>query len=609
MLDSMSHRGPDGQGEFRSPSAPVWLGHKRLAIIDQDGGNQPMTNEDGSLQVVFNGCIYNHLELRTLLKAKGHVFANRSDTEVLLHAYEEFGPDMLERLNGMFAFAIWDERRGELFCARDRLGIKPFYYARHAGGFAFASEIKAILAADWIAAECHADALSEYLTFQAPLGDQTLFRGIKRLPPGHTMTVGADGKLRKPPRAYWTLSFAPDTTHDEPYFTRRLLELLQDAVDLNLRADIPVGAHLSGGMDSSLICTLASQSAAKDWTLHTFTGAFDESPDYDESGYARLLAESVGAAYHETRPGPDDFIRHMRRIIHIMDEPTAGPGIFPQYMVSKLASEHVSVLLGGVGGDEIFVGYARYLAGYLEECLKGAIYKTADTERHAATLSTIIPSLPLLQKYTPLLRHLWGEGLFDAPDKRYLRLMDRSAGTRSVFSPDAFSSEEDLHQRFAELFLGSDASSLVNSMLHFDLKVHLPALLHVEDRTSMAWSLESRVPLLDHRVCEFMASVPPVIKFRNGRTKYLLRQAVGHMLPPEILNREDKMGFPVPLQHWFGGDVGTYVREILLGQKARQRGLVDPKRMERLLTEEKPFDRTIWGALCLELWFQEFIDS
>ncbi|MBG0777422.1 MAG: asparagine synthase (glutamine-hydrolyzing) [Desulfovibrionaceae bacterium] len=607
MLAALAHRGPDGEGDWASPTAPVWLGHRRLAIIDPEQGHQPMANEDGTVQVSFNGCIYNYLELGQTLRQKGHRFRTHTDTEVIVHAWEEYGEKCVEHFIGMFAFALWDERRGVLFCARDRLGVKPFYYAAAPGRFAFASEIKALVAAGLAERAPDASALREYVTFQAPITERTLFAGVRRLPPGCRMVVDAEGRVRSNER-YWDLSFEPDTEHDEEYFVDRLRLLLKDAVKIRLRSDVPLGAHLSGGLDSSTVVCLAQAFNTGADALKTFNGAFDGGAAFDETEYARIVAREAGAELFTVRPGPRDFQDTLPEIIRIMDEPAAGPGVFPQYMVSKLASEHVTVVLGGQGGDEIFAGYARYLVGYLEECLKGAIEDTAQRAEYAATLATIIPSLPMLQQYKPMLRYFWGDGLFDTQASRYLRLMDRSENSRTLYSPDLFADAGDTAERFTSLFEASDATSFLNKMLFFDLKVHLPALLHVEDRTSMAWGLESRVPLLDHRICELMARIPPTIKFRNGMPKYLFRKAIKNVVPDAILARRDKMGFPVPLHRWYGKELKTFVADVLLDSRARSRGIFDAKGLEAALASERSFGRVVWGALCLELWFKQYMD-
>jgi asparagine synthase (glutamine-hydrolysing) len=514
----------------------------------------------------------------------------------------------VHRLNGMFAFAIWDRHERTLFAARDRFGIKPFYYFFQDNTFAFASEIKALFQAELLKPELNPDGLADYLAFQLCLGDKTLFRNVHKLLPGHSFLLKPGGTLDV--QEYWDLDFMVDTDHTEEYFEHRLLRLLEDAVRIRLRADVPVGAHLSGGLDSSTVACLAS--SLLDSPIQMFSGGFKEGPEYDETPYARIVARQVAAEQHEVFPTADDFVAVMPRLIYHMDEPAAGPGLFPQYFVSALASRHVKVVLGGQGGDEVFGGYTRYLIAYLEECIRGGIEGTQEEQKYVVTFESILPNLTQLQGYQPLLRYFWKEGLFDPPDLRYFRLLDRSNGVRDLISPDAFVGENGYSplEAYQDLFNGGGCRSLINKMTRCDLKTLLPALLHVEDRTSMAVSLESRVPLLDHRIAELVASMPPMIKYKGGRSKHIFRQVVQHVIPDEISQRNDKMGFPVPLSEWYRrGPVREFVREVLLGERARARGFIQARRVETLLDSERPYGRGIWGLLCLELWMRTFLDG
>ncbi len=606
MLEAISHRGPDDEGTWSAPDGGCFLGHKRLSIIDLATGHQPMTNEDENLWITFNGCIYNYQDLARLLGQKGHRFRTSSDTEVVIHAYEEWGPDCVARFNGMWAFAIWDCREKTLFCSRDRLGIKPFHYAWDGKRFAFASEIKGLLAAGVVEPKVNATGLRQYLTFQFCLDETTLFAGVERLRPGHNLLL----RPGKAPQvsAYWDFSFEIDEEHDEAYFVDQLEALLEDAVRLRLRADVPLGAHLSGGLDSSTVVGL-SRRLLGDAPIKTFTGAFREGAAYDESRYARLVAEANSTEYFETYPSAGDFAACMEKIIWHMDEPAAGPGVFPQYWVSRLAAGNVKVVLGGQGGDEIFIGYARYLLAYLEECIKGAIEDTAGRGRYVTTLETIVSSLPSLEKYVPMLKDFWAQGLFEEPARRYFRLMDRFSDARGFLAADFPADSQRTFEEFHAVFEGRGSAALVNRMMCFDVKAHLPSLLHAEDRTSMAWGLESRVPLLDHRLVELMAAVPPVIKFRNGQLKGLLRQAARELVPAEVMNRKDKMGFPVPFSSWLKNELRDFVSDVLLDRRCRQRGLFNSAELEKALAAPRPFSRSLWGALCLELWHRKFIDG
>lgn len=609
MMDELNHRGPDGAGLVSDPHLPVVLGHRRLAIIDPEHGKQPMQTSDGQLTVVFNGAIYNYLELRRELLAKGHPLHSYSDTEVLLYAYREWGEACVTRFLGMFAFAIWDNVNRRLFCARDRVGIKPFYYHFDGECLAFASEIKAVLASGVVKAEADPSALQDYLTFQFCLGERTLFKNIRKLEPGWSMTAWFDGsRVRLEKRQYWDVHYDIDESHDERWFVDHLAGLIEDSTRMHLRSDVPLGAHLSGGLDSSAVVCLAS-GLLNGERIKTFTGAFAEGPQFDETGYAKLVSEAAGTDYQDVFINGAELPDVLPRLMYYMDEPVAGPGMIPQYYVSKLAAQHVKVVLGGQGGDELFIGYARYLVAYLEKCLSGAIHETANEARYAVSLESIVPNLPLLKTYRPMLQGLWQDGLFESADRRYFKLIDRSAGTAHLYSPEIFSGGYSSFESFQQIFNREDLHSLINRMTYFDLKGSLPALLHVEDRTSMAASIESRVPLLDHRIVEFMARIPPNIKFAGGRMKHLFKESIRNTVPAPIFERKDKMGFPTPLTQWTKGVAKAFVRDTLLSQRAKQRGIYNFAEIERALDNEGEFGRVVWGMLCLELWHLQFIDG
>jgi len=607
MSSAITHRGPDDEGIYIDRH--IGLGHRRLSIIDlSSAGHQPMTNEDERLWITYNGEIYNHLELRQKLVGRGHQFRSHTDTEVILHLYEDEGPDCLKKLNGMFAFAIWDRREQTLFLARDRLGIKPLYYCIQTETFAFASEIKALFKGRIVQPEINRDGLADYLRFQFCLGDKTLFRGVQKLMPGHSLLLRTDG--HKCMTQYWDLDFTIDTHHEEGYFEHQLLSILEDAVRIRLRADVPVGAHLSGGLDSSTVTCLAA--SLVDSPVHSFSGGFKEGTRYDETQYARIVSEEAGTEHHEVYPSASDFVEMMPELMYLLDEPVAGPGIFPQFYVSKLARDSVKVVLGGQGGDEVFGGYTRYLIAYLEECIRGGIEGTQEDHKYVVNFESILPNLTQLRNYQPLLKYFWQEGVFDAPENRYFRLIDRSNSVRDLFQPDLFVGQNGYQpfEAFQSIFTEGEVGSYINRMTRFDLKTLLPALLQVEDRTSMAVSLESRVPLLDHRIAELVASMPPVIKYQGGRSKHIFRQVAKDIVPPQIYQRQDKMGFPVPLNEWYqDGPVRDFVRDTLLGSRARSRGLIATNRVEPLLDKESAYGRGVWGLLSLELWMEAFIDG
>jgi asparagine synthase (glutamine-hydrolysing) len=525
---------------------------------------------------------------------------------VLLQWYAAEGPACLSRVIGMFAFAIWDASRRRLFLARDHFGIKPLYYTVSGAAFAFASEIKALVGDGGLRAELDPAAFADYATFQFTLGEKTLFKGVHKLLPGHHLTIepGSDPVVQK----YWDVNFEVDTKPSEAEFQERLRELLHDSVRLQLRADVPVGAHLSGGLDSTTVTALAAATGVS--PFHTFSGGFTDGPEFDETRYARIASQATGSVHHEVFPTAANFVEWMPKLAYAMDEPGAGPGLFPQYAVSKLAAEHVKVVMGGQGGDEIFGGYTRYLIAYLEACIKGGIEGTQEDHRYIVTFESILPNLQQLRGYEPMMRHVFSEGLFESPEKRYFRLVDRSADLRDAIDPEVWDGG---HYRpfdaFQAIFDAPECHSLINKMTRFDLKTLLPALLQVEDRTSMAVSLESRVPLLDHRIVELVASMPPMVKFKGGRSKHVFREVVAGLVPGEIYHRRDKMGFPVPLNRWYRQEpVRGFMRDVLLGSAARTRGLVRRDRVEAMLDDEREYGRGLWGLLNLELWAQTFLD-
>ena len=606
MMDALRHRGPDGEGTaFGSNWA---LGHTRLAIIDIEHGKQPMHSPDDRYTLVFNGEIYNYIELRESLVQKGIRFRTASDTEVLLQLLIREGEKALEKLQGMFAFCFYDHHTGNWLLARDPFGIKPLYYSTLKNEIVFASEIKALLKHPAIRPETNWNALQQYLTFQLTLGDQTLFRDIKKLDTG-CYVIGSQGKVLREAR-YWDTNYAVDEQHTESYFTEQLSSLLNDSVRIQLRSDVPLGTYLSGGMDSSVISTLAARQLNN--PMKAFHGYFPQGPEYDESSYAKLVAKHIGAEIITIPITAQEFVDDLPHLIYAMDEPAAGPGLFPQYRVSQLAAQHVKVVLGGQGGDEIFGGYARYLIGYLEQCLKGAIFETQEEGRHLVTMASIIPNLPILQNYTPLMKHFWKDGLFAPMDERYFRLIDRSPDMENLLTPEARQriDHDAVFADFQKIFNHPDTKSYFNKMTHFDQKTLLPALLQVEDRVSMAVSLESRVPFLDTRVVDLVTTMPPPMKFRDGRMKNVLKEAVGNLLPERVLNRKDKMGFPVPLNEWIlKPPVRDFVKGILTDRRCRERGIFSPSAVENLMRSEKKFGRQLWGVLCLELWYRKFIDA
>lgn len=604
MNKIQAHRGPDADRIWGHVDGFVGFGHRRLTIIDLETGDQPMTDKSSNT-ICCGGEIYNYIELREQLKGF-YDFKTQSDTEVILAAYRKWGADCVNHLRGMFSFAIWDEAKRQLFCARDRFGIKPFYYAVGDGVFYFASEAKTLLPF-LPAIETDLDGLKDYFVFQFSLGEKTLFKNIKQLLPAHSLIV-KNGQIAV--RKYWEVNYTLDWEQTEYYFQRRVRDLLGDSVRYHLRSDVPVGAYLSGGIDSSLVATLANE-YQKQNDFKVFHGKFSISREYDESEYAKEVARKQRFNLFEIDLKSGDFVENIRKVIYHLDYPTAGPGSFPQYMVSQLASKHLKVVLGGEGGDEVFGGYARYLLAYFEQCIKGAIDGTLHSGNFVVTYESIISNLCTLQGYKPLMKEFWSDGLFEDRDRRYFRLINRANTLKEEINwglLEPYSAFE----VFKGIFWSKNVEkeSYFDSMTHFDFKTLLPALLQVEDRMSMAHGLESRVPILDHPLIEFVATVPSNVKFENGNLKHLLRTTFRDILPEKIINRKDKMGFPVPLNEWLAGDLHEFMSDIFSSKKARQREYLNPEFDSRsLISTEGKFSRKLWGLLCLELWQQEFHDK
>jgi asparagine synthase (glutamine-hydrolysing) len=601
MSELIAHRGPDGRGFWQSPDLACGFAHRRLAIIDlSPAAHQPMKAPNGNV-IIHNGEIYNYIELMDQLSPRWR-FRSRSDTETILAAYDRWGTDCLTHLRGMFAFALWDGER--LFAARDRFGIKPFYYAIIDGVFYFASEIKALLP---ILPEIATDpeALAEYLTFQYTIGDRSLFKHVHVLLPGHALLVqnGSVHVFR-----YWDVCYEIDSDHTEKWFTTKVRELLHDSVVMHLRSDVPVGAYLSGGIDSSLLAALAAPAHSSGRI--GFHGKFTDFPGYDESSYAEIVAQNASLRLHQIEITARDFRDSIGKVIYHLDHPVAGPGSFPQFMVSKLAAQHVKVVLGGQGGDEIFGGYARYLIAYFEQCIAAAIDDTYRNGNFVVTAESIIPQLTVLQEYKPLLRQFFAKGMFGPLDERYFRLIDRSTEMQdevdwsSLDRPGVF-------DRFKAIFNSErnvKKQAYFDSMTHFDFKCLLPALLQVEDRMSMAHGLESRVPFLDAPVVEFAATIPADIKFKEGNLKHFLKTSFASEMPNELSRRRDKMGFPVPLKEWFAAELRDFVGDVFATQTSRKRPFFDTKSILTSFDRGERFSRKAWGLLSLELWHQLFHD-
>ena len=607
MIAKIAHRGPDGEGKVHIPNQALF-GHRRLAIIDVEHGQQPMRCNNNRYTLVFNGEIYNYIELAEILKKDGISLNSSSDTEVLFQLLIKMGEKAIPYLNGMFSFIFHDSKNNTWIAARDHFGIKPLYYAKCGSDLVFASEIKAILEHPEIIAERDEHSLQQYLSFQFCLDERTLFKGVTKVKPGYYL-IGKGSKIIKD-ICFWKPDYQIDIDHTEDWFEKELKELLKNAMHLQMRSDVPIGAYLSGGIDSSLVSTLAAEQHNK--SLPMFHGKFSEGPQYDESKYAKEVVKFAKGSYFEVIPTANDFVDMLPELIYSLDEPLAGPGVFPQFATSQLASKHVKVILGGQGGDEIFGGYARYLVGYLEQALKGSILGTQEEGKHLVTLDSIVPNLSILKEYTPLLKQFWSKGLFEEMDARYFHLIDRSQGLESILHADFYSqfNKEEIFADFQKIFNQPETDSYINKMTYFDQKTLLPALLQIEDRVSMSVSIESRVPLLDYRIVDLVTTMPPPLKFQGGKTKHILKKATNDWLPLSVVERKDKMGFPVPLKEWMiKGIVRDFVADTLLSQKSLDRNIYCKTSLESMIDNQGVGGRQLWGALCLELWHQGYIDA
>ena len=601
MVRPVAHRGPDAEGIQVFPDDGVALGHRRLSILDpRPTGNQPMAWDDGALWIVHNGEVYNFVELRQELAGEGWTFRTDTDTEVILAAYRRWGEACVERFNGMYAFAIWDRRARRLFAARDRLGIKPLYYTVQGGRLFMASEVKSILAGMGRNPGPDPSLVDAYMEFGYVPGEDTLHRGVRRLLPGHTLLFGAEG-LRT--RKYWDFVFAPEGGRDARYFAGRVEELLADSVRLRLRSDVPLGVFLSGGIDSSTVVALLSPGARAG--LKTFSVAYDYGPGYDETPYARIVAERFGTDHHEIRVSPSAFGEFVSRYVWHMDEPVTEAAAISLYYVSRLAREHVVVALSGEGSDELFAGYDFYKYNLWMERVRR--WAGARGTRLLAAWGRKVARSRKVRKYLDLLEQ--------PLERRYRGISSYETAVKtSLYSPDFRPVAAQGNPR-----LGGFLSGLVEAgrrwdplsrMLYFDVKTWLvDDLLVKADRMSMATSIELRVPFLDHRLVEFAATVPSRYKIRNGRTKYLLKRVMDGRLPRQVVHRT-KMGFPTPIEIMFRGDLYEYARETLLSSEATGRGYFDPRAVERMLEAHRAGreqnHREIWQLLVLEEWHRLF---
>ncbi|MFL6451425.1 MAG: asparagine synthase (glutamine-hydrolyzing) [Bryobacteraceae bacterium] len=597
MMDAIRHRGPDGHGVHEDGTA--FLGHRRLSIIDVAGGHQPMYNEDESQWITFNGEIFNHASIRPELEGAGHRYVSRCDTETIIHAYEQYGPACVEKFRGMFAFAIWDNQRQTLFCARDRLGIKPFYYFQNDRMFAFASEIKALLRHPEISSSFAEELLPEYLSFGYLSSDETLYRGIRKLMPGHTLTLDArTGAVRI--RQYWDVPApgSPEQKSDEEWI-RECRQRLEETVSMRLMSDVPLGMFLSGGLDSSAIAALMKRMRSE--PVKTFAVGYREAA-YSELSYARHVSQAIGTDHHEIVIGSEDFFNALPRLIWHEDEPIAWPSSVSLYFVSRLAAEHVTVVLTGEGSDELFAGYHRY-QHYLFNRRWADIYRMLPAFLRNGLRSSIDSSSLISRDLRRKLQHT-----FLGRDASVESLqLDNFYGAFSGSERNAMllnQNGSNPYQSYLK-YWNSRTGSTLAQMLYADAKTYLVELLMKQDQMSMACSIESRVPFLDHPFVEFAARVPDNLKIRNKSGKYIMKKAAEDLLPHDIIYRT-KMGFPTPLRQWFRDKENDSVISLLLHPKSFLSEYVNLNYVEELVAKQRggvedATDR-LWRLLNLQVW-------
>jgi asparagine synthase (glutamine-hydrolysing) len=619
MRDVMTHRGPDGAGLHADAFAA--LAHRRLSIVDLAGGHQPLANEDETIWVTFNGEIYNHASVRPELEAAGHRYRTRSDTETIVHAYEQWGDDCVHRFRGMFAFGIWDSRRRRLLLVRDRLGVKPVYWAHvpptadRAPRLLFASEIKGILESGLIAPRPNRTVLSEVLATRYTSGTETLFEGIHKLLPGHRL-VYEHGVVTV--SQYWDVpQDGPDpalAALPERELVERFRGLLRESVRLRLMADVPLGMFLSGGIDSSAVAALMAREI--DRPVETFSVAFQDRA-FSELNYAREVAHAVGAHAHEIVISDTDFFGALPRLVWHEDEPIAHPSSVPLHFVSGLARQHVKVVLTGEGSDELLAGYGKYPRALINWRAGGVYERLVPAPLRTAIASSVVPRLP-----RPLRRYA-ARSFLAMPRDPATMFLDNFAGIplrdqrvllqSSLLTGDAYGASLQYFSGGSASRTAADASDgLLGRILYTDIKTYLVELLMKQDQMSMSTSIESRVPFLDHELVEFAARLPERMKLSGFTTKRILREAVRELLPPSILTRR-KMGFPVPFARWSAAAWNSVVRDVLLDRRTRERGLTNAAEVERLLDDHRAGVRrggdALWALVNLELWYRTFIDG
>ena len=603
MADSIVHRGPDDVGYYFS--GPIGLGFRRLSIIDLAGGHQPLSNEDGTVWIVFNGEIYNYQELREDLLKKGHVFRTKADTEAIVHLYEEYGEAGIQSLRGMFAFAIWDQNQQKLLLARDRVGIKPLYYGVTSQSVVFASEMKAILIDPQVKREILPSTIDRFLTFGYVPGEETLLKGIYKLPPASFMVV-KNGKTEV--KQYWDLHFSSSsvTLKDAE---EQLLEILEQSVRLHMIADVPVGFLLSGGVDSTAMLSLASQKT--DRPISSYTVGFANSGIADERPFARLAAEKYGSEHHEISISSKEFADFLPKYVWHMEEPVCEPPAVALYYVSKLARNYVKVLISGEGGDEAFAGYPNYRAMLWIERIKRMAGPLKGGLSGTLSLLYKLSGYQKLGNYLPLLKSSFDSYYYSRSSSPFRFF---NAHSQELYSSDfsASTSKQYSVRPVTQLLEQNRADDLLSRMLYVDTKTWLPDDLLVKaDKMTMANSVELRVPLLDHKLLEFAATLPSNFKVNGFSMKYIAKRCLRKQIPVEILERK-KAGFPVPYETWLRTDLRDSVSDILLDRETIDRGYFKKSAIEKLVrnnSETGGYAKEIFSLVVLELWHREFLSN
>jgi len=606
MRDSLTHRGPDDAGLHIDGG--VGLAHRRLSIVDLAGGHQPMPNEDRTIWITYNGEVYNHNELRPALEAKGHVYQNSSDTETIIHLYEEHGARAVESLRGMFAFAIWDRNRRKLVLGRDRLGVKPLYYTISDDGVLyFASEIKALIETQAVRTELNYDALADYAANRATSGDETLFRGVRRLAPG-CLLIWNDGAVRI--ERYWDLSFAKsDKALSDGEYIDQFEDLFEESVRLRLMSDVPLGMFLSGGIDSSAILSVMSEMVAE--PVKTFSVAFEER-EANELYYARKVANAFGTDHHEVVVSPQQFFDSLPGLVYQEDEPIAHPSSVPLFFVSELARQYVKVVLTGEGSDELLAGYDKYRKTVFNLAV-GKMYYSAVP---GPVRRTIGHSLEALDRSSRIGQKLSRTFLCLEPSIEEIYFDNFSVFSRAMqqrlFTEETREQmrEQNPYRSSVDLMERVNSRNLLDQLLGADMKTYLHELLMKQDQMSMAASIESRVPFLDHKLVEFAAGLPVNLKLRNLTTKYILRRTMRGRLPREILTRR-KMGFPVPIGKWLRGGFSHVVDEYVLSDRTMERRIFNSSFVRELVARHNSGENhteRLWTLINFEIWQRRFFD-